>query len=130
MKISRKKVIDALRYEPLSACDGFVATGSNSKANKDCKVCAVGAALRRHGVKNSGINKCMEGLLWDTDYVQGSIVDSLEDGNYMAALSQKFEQESRGGEREPKDRRRYFGKRFRESLVLWVKQNLPKEFQF
>lgn len=95
--ITKANVIQALAEEPLSP--GYFAHiyGTEPVDHNTCKVCAVGAVLRRANVKT--INSSGFRATGDNCYLSPSSLDAgiaedmARDGSYMAALSCLFEGE-------------------------------------
>jgi hypothetical protein len=126
MKITRKQVLEAIRTEKLHAgaflrprYEGVDRYMEDSR----CEVCAVGAVLRHVGIPNSEINDRASNLLtveagWTSDSDE---FEELEDGNFLAALSIKFEKlVKKNGGAEPKTK---------TSLYYFVRRHFPKEFE-
>ncbi len=112
MKLKRRTVIAAIRREPL--CAGVFAKASDHLPEGECRVCAVGAVLRKVGVRDRNINEVATNLV-------------IGRHDHMVALSDQFERMANNGW--PRTgQRKVFGKLFREALVQWVKDNLPAEF--
>lgn len=123
MKIKRSTVLKAIRHEPLKYGDwiyGRCDSKGNFVVDKKCQVCAVGATLRVAGVKPTAISEYARRLLLNTlsgvaSYL-GDEKAELEAGNYLMALSIKFEKLAvyNGA-----------GNKTRRLLSNWVKKNLP-----
>jgi len=142
LKISKRTVIKALTKEPLKAGnwvtiprdeDGVRINNYNSVS---CPVCAVGAVLRNSGIKtNSGIDIAGHNL---TDY--GAVADleevddELSKGNYLNALSCKFEglcdeRANRLGVSTSSDLHPNSLRPIRKQLIEFVKENFPNSFE-
>lgn len=121
MKFTRRQVLEAIRFENLTAGNFYNRYHDASGKNK-CEVCAVGAVLQRAGVKPSKISdkawKLVGGGGQCVDQA-GDELEALKEKNYLAALSIKFEKlaDELGT-----------GKRTRKILSNFVKANFPKEF--
>lgn len=130
MKITRRQVLEAIRYENLTPGNFFLET---AKDPKRCEVCAVGAILRRAGVRPSTISdrawkllalseliKGVYGTILGRAGADGDEKAALSNSNYLLALSIKFEQ-------------LYIYhaahlSKVRAELSEFVKSNFPKEF--
>lgn len=133
MNITRKEILRAIRKEPLKAGEWIhnrevVKTDAegtkylDSVLDKKCKVCAVGAVLRAKGIDPDQMNDVAWSLLGrDNDVAEGGDEkEALKDKNYLLALSIKFEKLAD---------RLGAGKRTREKLVEFVKENFPKNIR-
>lgn len=132
MKITRKQVLMAVRYEPLTS-------GNWVKFNDDgkpCGVCAVGATLRKCGIADKNISPLASNIYSSTDEYVNSFEEPVTDAklvrkhlshkNYLAALSCYFE-----GVVAPKYNitgANVATPEAREELATWVEKNLPTRF--
>ena len=126
MQVTRRQILRAIRTEKLKP-GSFLHEKRIRKgfeeydyvSDKTCKVCAVGAVLRVAGVKNElidslGYSVCKTSAIDSA----GDEEASIQEGDFMGALSVKFEKlaEKHGT-----------GKRTREKLCKFVKDNFPKK---
>lgn len=140
LKMKRKKIIEALRLEPLrpnSFATDFVR--GHYISLDTCPVCAVGAALRAHNVsplqgwavmtseRDGGASYLSFGAVeYDSEQeCYENCATEAEGGAYMHALSRYFESmwmRSWDGRR---GRRKVVTRAFREKLVKFVEANFP-----
>lgn len=134
MKITRKQVLMAVRYEPLTA-------GSWIRKD-DCTVCAVGATLRRCGVEDCEIgsygSQVFQAAEDNTDYHGEAAMDKkyvrkhLKNGLYLAALSCYWEgvvaPKYGINEEDSSAHRLLVTPEVREELAAWVEKNIPEKF--
>lgn len=126
--MTRRQVIRALRTEKLAGgyfVDHYIWNDkkftSFPSESKDCTVCAVGALLRYCGMSNSKISDWTDKFgdfgAFDPTYIGASTQELLDNKQYLHALSFEFETvvEKLGK-----------GKRMREHMVKFVKNNFPK----
>lgn len=113
--VTKKTILKAIATEPLIG-GSFVLSADDER--KDCSVCAVGAVLRRAGMKNSEIYDFGRVMVDSGPCAnrEESIPEVLKDGEFLHALSLKFEAQS--------DRTGY-GKRTRNVLANFVKKHFP-----
>lgn len=114
MEITRRDILKAIRTEKLKA-GSFVEIRVDEKP---CKVCAVGAVLRNKGFQDQTISIIGDSLMMIYPVSsEGNEYEALDKKLYLNALSIKFEKlvESYG-----------CGKRTREKLAEFVKDNFPK----
>lgn len=126
--VSRKEVLQAIRYEPLKSGDWV---RRNGEKEGKCQVCAVGAVLRKAGFKDEEIRR-FGGILIDNfesitpygaggmEYVSEKLREHLDNEYYLVALSLKFESQAL---------RTGTGKRTRKILANFVKVNFPKKIE-
>lgn len=91
--VSRSMIVKALKTENLKA-----GTWVTSKNKKVCGVCAVGSVVRQLGFKGDKIEKVCEALVkncvtdsHNTSSANVEIENEIDNGNYLNALSMKFE---------------------------------------
>lgn len=125
MKIARKDVLKAIRTEKLRAgsfISGRIRADGKLVEDSRCKVCAVGAVLRQAGIPSEDIdNQAYNVLTLESDWDDnGDEFKQLKDGNYLAALSVKFEKlAAKNGGVDPKTK---------SSLRNFVRRYFPKQF--
>lgn len=136
MKITRKQVLMAVRYEPLTA--------GNWIRESSCQVCAVGATLRRCGIDDAEINNLGykvyyasedsidDGQFGETAMDKKYIRKHLKNKYYLAALSCYWEGvvAPKYGV-DPDFASQHFQKvtpEAREELASWVEKNIPVSF--
>lgn len=124
--ITRKQVLKAIANEPLSA--GSFIVNDNSKTYKQCSVCAVGAVLRSTLLEIDNprdldffANRLTRTIRYGITETYIDYIDEiLTTKNYLQALSIKFEWLCTQYKTM---------KTVRKHLAIWVKKNLPKEFE-
>lgn len=91
--LTRNMIVKALKTENLKA-----GTWVTSKNKKVCGVCAVGSVVRQLGFKSKKIGKVCDTIVTncvtdshDSYKANREIQRELDDGNYLNALSMKFE---------------------------------------
>lgn len=132
MKITRKQVLMAVRYEPLTSGNWV----RYDDAGKSCGVCAVGATLRKCGVVDKNISALACNIFEATNEYTRSFDEPVTDAklvskhlshkNYLAALSCYFE-----GVVAPKYNITAVNiapPEAREELATWVEKNIPARF--
>jgi len=124
----RKDVLKAIKNEPLATGNWVNESGFSYPNQKKCDVCAVGAVLRQAGFSNYDIGDFGEDLMatgeasayGDKKQQEKLIRSYLDRENFLHALSIKFEgQANRTGT----------GKRTRDILMKFVKENFPKRIK-
>ncbi len=120
--INKKKVIEALKTEPLTQ-GSFFRGYLDGASRKECEVCAVGAVLRKHLGKGKRLEEVDPDLAAGGVYVgRSKIKSNLVNGNYLGALSCYFEGMDTGP----------YGtvdKSHRKDLVDFVKTHFPNSFK-
>lgn len=126
MQVTRRQILRSIRTEKLKPGSFLHEKETKDsegnvtyKADKTCKVCAVGGVLRAAGVKNDLIDSAGYSVcLSDAIATEGDEDEALVREDFMSALSIKFEKlaEKHGT-----------GKRTREKLCQFVKDNFPKK---
>lgn len=104
IKVSRKKIIDAIKSEPLETLKAgsfvhFKGSGGRAKVNNaDCSVCAVGAVMRQvldSKQPATKIDHASYAALKGHSAIDEDETECLNKGLYIAALSSFFEREYR-----------------------------------
>jgi hypothetical protein len=130
---SKKKIIEALKKEPLKAGNWF--HYSSASTRDACEVCAVGAVFRTNLVASKLAHRYDAGELIAYNYApdflntrvpihiravdgSGDIERQLAKGYYLRALSNFFEKSMTGKKR--------VTTQIRVSLVHFVKKNFPE----
>lgn len=139
MKFTRRQIIAALRTEPLEAGQWIkvddlscsIDFEDNIKAAKsltNCTVCAVGSVLRKNTTLSAkqitqrlSLIQAYSEFNCDSSASMTDIVYLLKNEDYLMALSAYFESTI-------PDKARY-GKRHRERLVKFVKDNFPTQIE-
>jgi hypothetical protein len=131
-RISKKKIIEALRTEPLTGGmwmslidDGQLWTETTvGEARGKCTVCAVGAILREVVAQNATVKEFNDACIFASDHVMSiydsTIEETLKAKNYMGALSIYFEEMA---ERSPDGFS--ITNRQRPALIRFVEKNFP-----
>lgn len=142
LTIQRRKVIQALRTEPLKEGDffhlkGYISVGEKPADRKynygapyepDCQVCAVGGIIRKH---LSLENKTYEDLLSLAKIVtkgEYALGDRPDVGNHLGKLSVFFE-ERMTKTKKFKTKSGLVSAYGRKKLVEFVKKTFPKQFR-
>jgi len=137
--ITKELVIKALKTEPL-ACgkwihdkirtDDVTVPAPRTRAGK-CRVCAVGAVLRKHGLNNDQIYRAGQELTSE-GYINGDdakkTAEHLSRKLYMHALSNEFERLSKKVRRPDKTIPKIKLDSIRMQLIRFVKKNFPDQF--
>lgn len=135
MRIKRSEILKAIRTEKLKAgefihtkrfptgdLDEYGSPFFKFRADKTCKVCAVGAVLRNKNIHDENIHYVAHNMFF-VDNPIGSVDQNGDEKNallqkhYLAALSIKFEKLAA---------KLGCGKRTKNALIRFVKANFPK----
>lgn len=117
--VTKEEIIEAIETEPLRAGSWFYDYDHTTNF-ETCSVCAVGAVLRRAGLKERDELDIDLEVCNDEYFGLYKLKDALSCGNFMGALSIKFEDLSEQVESMDE---------VREKLIKFVKENFPDEVE-
>jgi len=89
--ISKKKIIEALKTEPLAPGTWVRLEGDKTHNDPTCTVCAVGAVLRKAKFRNFAITQNAHRQVGNCYFNGDDYKAALKERNYLGALSAYFE---------------------------------------
>ncbi len=125
LKIKRSDVIDALEHESL-----IVGTWEREYGEDSCGQCAIGALLRRSGLRRKHIADVGHQITRESCSSLSSLPKALKDRNWLGAISIKWEQlgtklVEQCGLSSKGDLLSKQIDTLREPMIAWVKAKIP-----